>query len=121
MPILFHRSPGRGQAPSRPVPDLAHPGSGRFQDRQVRATARFWRDASSTGHRPPIAHARLRGALPAGLDRPIRIAVNLLGAAGAALFARASVLFCLHTRRLIGGLVVLERAWFVVAFLARRP
>jgi len=121
MPILFHRSPGRGQAPSRPVPDLAHPGSGRFQDRQVRATARFWRDASSTGHRPPIAHARLRGALPAGLDRPIRIAVNLLGAAGAALFARASVLFYLDTHRLIGGLFVVEQAWFVVAFLARRP
>ena len=121
MPIRFHRSHGRRQAPSRSGPDLAHPGSGRFHDRQVRATVRFVRDASSTGHRPPIRHARLRGALPAGLDRPIRIAVNLLGAADAALFACASVLSYLDTHRLIGGLFAVEQVWFVVAFLARRP
>jgi hypothetical protein len=66
----------------------------------MRAEARFWRDACSTGHRPPIRPARLKGALLAGLDRLIRIAVNLLGA-GAALFARASVLFYLDTHRSI--------------------
>jgi protein-S-isoprenylcysteine O-methyltransferase Ste14 len=47
--------------------------------------------------------------------------VNLAGAAGAALFARASVLFYLHTHRLIGGLFVIEQVWFVIAFLIRRP
>jgi protein-S-isoprenylcysteine O-methyltransferase Ste14 len=55
------------------------------------------------------------------LDRLVRIAVNLAGAAGAALFARASLLFFLHTHRLIGGLFLVEQAWFVVAFLIRRP
>lgn len=44
-----------------------------------------------------------------------------MGAAGAAFFARASVLFYLHTHRLVGGLFVLEQAWFVVACLTRRP
>ena len=63
----------------------------------------------------------MRAPLPAGLDRLVRLGVNLAGAAGAALFARASVLFYLHTHRLIGGLFVVEQAWFVVAFLIRRP
>jgi len=122
MPIRFQHPPPRSaQTPSRSGPDLADPGSDRFHDRRKRAKARFWLDASSTGHRPPIRHARLRDALPAGLDRLIRIAVNLIGAAGAALFARASVLFYLHTHRLIGALFVVEQAWFVGAFLARRP
>jgi len=122
MPIRFQHPPPRSaQTPSRSGPDLADPGSDRFHDRRKRAKARFWLDASSTGHRPPIGHARLRDALPAGLDRLIRIAVNLIGAAGAALFARASVLFYLHTHRLIGALFVVEQAWFVGAFLARRP
>jgi MFS family permease/protein-S-isoprenylcysteine O-methyltransferase Ste14 len=51
----------------------------------------------------------------------VRILVNLIGAVGAALFFRASVQFYLHTHRLIGGLFVIEQAWFVVAFLVRRP
>jgi hypothetical protein len=59
--------------------------------------------------------------LPAGLDQLIRLGINLTGAAGAALFARASILFYLHTHSLIGGLFVIEQAWFVVAFLIRRP
>jgi protein-S-isoprenylcysteine O-methyltransferase Ste14 len=63
----------------------------------------------------------MRAPLPGLLDRLIRIGINLTGAAGAALFARASLLFYLHTHRLIGGLFLLEQAWFVVAFLIRRP
>jgi protein-S-isoprenylcysteine O-methyltransferase Ste14 len=55
------------------------------------------------------------------VDRLIRIGVNVAGAASAVYFARASVLFYLHTHRLIGGLFVIEQAWFVVAFLTRRP
>lgn len=47
--------------------------------------------------------------------------MNLLGAAGAALFARASLQYYLHTHRLIGGLFLLEQIWFVAAFLVRRP
>jgi protein-S-isoprenylcysteine O-methyltransferase Ste14 len=63
----------------------------------------------------------MRAPLPAGSDRLIRIGVNLAGAAGAAVFARASVLFYVHTHRLIGGLFVVEQVWFVAAFLIRRP
>jgi protein-S-isoprenylcysteine O-methyltransferase Ste14 len=55
------------------------------------------------------------------LDRIVVILVNLLGAAGAALFARASLQYYLHTHRLIGGAFFIEQAWFVVAFLIRRP
>jgi protein-S-isoprenylcysteine O-methyltransferase Ste14 len=54
----------------------------------------------------------------ARLTRPL---VNLAGAAGAAYFARASFLFYLHTHRLIGAAFLVEQAWFVVAFLIRRP
>ena len=51
----------------------------------------------------------------------VRVAVNLAGAAGAAFFARASLLYYLHTHRLIGAAFLVEQAWFVVAFLIRRP
>jgi protein-S-isoprenylcysteine O-methyltransferase Ste14 len=47
--------------------------------------------------------------------------VNLLGAACAAWFARASLEFYLHTHRLIGAAFCVEQAWFVIAFLVRRP
>ena len=52
--------------------------------------------------------------------RLARAAVNLAGAACAALFARASLLFYLDTHRLIGAAFFVEQAWFVVAFLVRR-
>ena len=58
---------------------------------------------------------------PARLDKLLRIAVNLISAAIAAFFARATVLFYLHTHRLIGGLFVIEQLWLVIAFLIRRP
>jgi protein-S-isoprenylcysteine O-methyltransferase Ste14 len=47
--------------------------------------------------------------------------VNLLGAAGAAWFARASLQYYLQTHRLIGGAFFVEQAWFAGAFLLRRP
>jgi protein-S-isoprenylcysteine O-methyltransferase Ste14 len=56
-----------------------------------------------------------------GAERLVRIAVNLAGAAGAALFAQASLQYYLHTHRLLGGLFWIEQMWFVVAFLIRRP
>ena len=71
------------------------------------------------------AAKRLRwpgGARPRGLAaRAVRIAVNLAGALGAAWFAQASFAYYVHTHRLIGGLFLVEQAWFVGAFLFRRP
>jgi protein-S-isoprenylcysteine O-methyltransferase Ste14 len=49
------------------------------------------------------------------------VVVNLAGAASAAFFARASLQFFLHTHRLIGAAFFVEQAWFVTAFLIRRP
>lgn len=54
-------------------------------------------------------------------DRAVRILVNLVGAASAAWFARASIEYFVQTHSLIGGLFCVEQAWFVVAFLIRRP
>jgi protein-S-isoprenylcysteine O-methyltransferase Ste14 len=60
-------------------------------------------------------------SLPRYLGRPARIAVNLAGAAAAALFAQASLQFYLRTHSLIGGAFLIEQTWFVIAFLVRRP
>jgi protein-S-isoprenylcysteine O-methyltransferase Ste14 len=54
-------------------------------------------------------------------SRLVRIAANLIGAAGAAYFAKVSVQFYLQTHRLIGAVLVLEQTWVVVAYLVRRP
>jgi len=54
-------------------------------------------------------------------ERLIRIAGNLVGAAGAALFAKASVQYYLHTHSLIGAAFLVEQMWVVVAYLIRRP
>jgi protein-S-isoprenylcysteine O-methyltransferase Ste14 len=54
-------------------------------------------------------------------DRAVRVLVNLAGAAAAAWFAKASIEYFAHTHRLIGGLFSVEQAWFVIAFLIRRP
>jgi protein-S-isoprenylcysteine O-methyltransferase Ste14 len=97
----------------------------------VRSGPVSWAGAhASAGRRSdprwPRRHERAGGSwrgrpLPAGLDRVIRIAVNVAGAAGAALFAQASLRFYLETHRLIGALFVAEQAWFVAAFLLRKP
>lgn len=55
------------------------------------------------------------------LGRPAQIAVNLAGAAGEALFAQASLQFCLRTHSLIGAAFLVEQTGFVIAFLVRRP
>jgi protein-S-isoprenylcysteine O-methyltransferase Ste14 len=54
-------------------------------------------------------------------QRVVRISANLIGAAGAALFAQASLRFYLHTHRLIGAAFLVEQTWIVVAYLVRRP
>ncbi len=53
--------------------------------------------------------------------RLIRISANLVGAVGAAYFAKASLQFYLQTHRLIGAAFLGEQMWIVVAYLIRRP
>ena len=53
--------------------------------------------------------------------RLIRISANLVGAVGAAYFAKASLQFYLQTHRLIGAAFLAEQMWIVVAYLIRRP
>ena len=50
-------------------------------------------------------------------ERLIRIAGKLVGAAGAALFAKASVQYYLHTHSFIGAAFLVEQMWVVVAYL----
>jgi protein-S-isoprenylcysteine O-methyltransferase Ste14 len=71
-------------------------------------------------HRPNLALATKPSHRQA-LGWVQRALVNLAGAASAALFARASLQFYLHTHRLIGVAFFAEQAWFVIAFLIRRP
>lgn len=59
--------------------------------------------------------------LSPGVERLVRIAVNGTGAAFAVLFLQASLRFYGRTHSLVGGLFVIEQAWFVIAFLIRRP
>lgn len=69
---------------------------------------------------PSLARQIAQAAQGKRFSRLARAAVNLAGAACAALFARASLLFYLHTHRLIGAAFFVEQAWFVIAFLVRR-
>jgi protein-S-isoprenylcysteine O-methyltransferase Ste14 len=59
--------------------------------------------------------------LSSRVQQLIRIAANLVGAGGAALFAQATLQADLHTHRLIGVAFFVEQAWVVVAYLVRRP
>jgi protein-S-isoprenylcysteine O-methyltransferase Ste14 len=54
-------------------------------------------------------------------DRLIRIAANIIGAAGAALFAQATLQNYLTTHQLIGAAFFVEQLWVVIAYLIRRP
>jgi protein-S-isoprenylcysteine O-methyltransferase Ste14 len=76
----------------------------------------------SADHHVPLTWTWLGPVSFSGrLGRPVRIGVNLAGAAGAALFAQASLQFYLHTHSLVGAAFLVEEAWFVIAFLVRRP
>jgi protein-S-isoprenylcysteine O-methyltransferase Ste14 len=66
------------------------------------------------------AVARTRLPLPRG-GRLLRITLNLVGAAGAALFAWSTLRFYLRTHQLIGGAFFVEQMWVVIAYLIRRP
>jgi protein-S-isoprenylcysteine O-methyltransferase Ste14 len=54
-------------------------------------------------------------------ERRVRIATNLIGAIGAAFFARATLMAYLQSHRLIGAAFFVEQMWVVVAYLIRRP
>src|SRR5271165_2956269 len=76
--------------------------------------------------RPTPRRSRLNrwlqpGVLPPRTVLVIRILLNLVGAAGAALFVRASIQAYLNSHRLIGAAFVAEQTWIVVAYLVRRP
>jgi protein-S-isoprenylcysteine O-methyltransferase Ste14 len=60
-------------------------------------------------------------ALSARTERLIRIGANLVGAAGAALFAQATLQAYLQTHRLVGAAFFAEQMWVVIAYLIRRP
>jgi protein-S-isoprenylcysteine O-methyltransferase Ste14 len=53
--------------------------------------------------------------------RIIRISANLVGAVGAAYFAKAGLQFYVRTHRLIGAGFLVQQMWVVVAYLIRRP
>jgi protein-S-isoprenylcysteine O-methyltransferase Ste14 len=59
--------------------------------------------------------------LSARSARLIRISANLVGAVGAAYFAKASLQFYVQSHRLIGAAFLVVQIWVVVAYLIRRP
>ena len=67
--------------------------------------------------------ARLREPEPLSsrAERVVRVSLNLVGAAGAAFFAEATLRAYLHTHRWFGPAFVAEQMWVVVAYLVRRP
>jgi len=62
-----------------------------------------------------------RSVRSAGAQRSVRIAFNLVGAAGAAFFAQATLQAILKSHRLIGVPFFAEQMWVVVAYLIRHP
>ncbi len=66
-----------------------------------------------TSLRRPVRSARAQ--------RLVRIAFNLVGAAGAAFFAQATLQAILKSHRLIGVPFFAEQMWVVVAYLIRHP
>jgi protein-S-isoprenylcysteine O-methyltransferase Ste14 len=81
--------------------------------------------ATDPGHRRPSAPRQTRrldevlSSPP--FDRPIRIAATLVGAAGAAYFAQATLQHYLEFHQLIGVVFFVEQMWVVIAYLIRRP
>jgi protein-S-isoprenylcysteine O-methyltransferase Ste14 len=61
------------------------------------------------------------GRFSARSGRLIRIFANLVGAVGAAYFAKATLDFYVRTHRFIGVALLVQQMWVVVAYLVRRP
>ena len=76
----------------------------------------------SSGPRPRSSKLRRRPKpLSERSARLVRVSANLVGAVGAAYFARASLQFYMRTHRLIGAAFLGEQMWVVIAYLIRRP
>src|ERR1022692_1545783 len=96
-----------------------------------RARRRGQPAVSARSDASPVAKADLPGqtiwtwletaALPEALVLPFRIAVNLAGAVSAAFFARATLQFYWRKHSLIGGALLVQQTWLVIAYLVRRP
>jgi protein-S-isoprenylcysteine O-methyltransferase Ste14 len=73
--------------------------------------------------RSPSSGLRRRSATgrSARADRFMRISMNLIGAAGAAFFAQATLRVYLQTHRPLGAAFFAEQMWVVAAYLIRRP
>ena len=81
---------------------------------------------STSARHLPLPHRQLRtefvfDTLSPRSARVVRISLNVVGAIGAAYFAKATLQFYLHTHRLIGGAFFAEQMWVVAAYLIRRP
>lgn len=92
----------------------------------VSGLVQFERPAAGSVRSPRssvMRHARrMEAALSAPpIDRLTRITANLIGAAGAALFAQATLHSYLETHQLIGPAFFAEQMWVVIAYLIRRP
>jgi protein-S-isoprenylcysteine O-methyltransferase Ste14 len=77
-------------------------------------------------NRPMPPHFKLADRMEATVLSPrwmrvVRISANVVGAVGAAYFAKATLQFYLQTHRLIGAAFFAEQMWVVVAYLIRRP
>jgi protein-S-isoprenylcysteine O-methyltransferase Ste14 len=69
----------------------------------------------------PNASPRASAALRSGTERTIRVVANLVGAAGAAFFAYATLEAFLRTHQPIGMAFFVEQTVVVLAYLLRRP
>ena len=59
--------------------------------------------------------------MPSRAQPVIRTAANLVGATGAAIFARATLQLDLRTHSWIGAVFLVEQTWVVIVYLVRRP
>ncbi len=74
------------------------------------------------GRTPASDRRRVPAAIcSARAERFLRISLNLVGAAGAAFFAQATLRVYLQTHRPLGADFFAEQMWVVAAYLIRRP
>ena len=68
-----------------------------------------------------LAHWFETASPPPRAARAIRIALNLVGAAGAAYFSRSYLTYFVHSRQLLGAVFFAQQMIVVIAYLVRRP
>jgi protein-S-isoprenylcysteine O-methyltransferase Ste14 len=87
----------------------------------ARQLHRYESDFNNTDHEHLPRAATTRSLLSPRWMLVVRISANVVGAIGAAYFAKATLQFFLQTHRLIGGAFFAEQMWVVSAYLIRRP